>query len=106
MLKNVDLSKKLSMIKLKKGDKIDTLFYGAKLSQPQNVVEVEVESFTLGEHPVFKDMPLMKDEKKGTAEHFSFMFEMTDLQNNTATSKVVFFTIKDNRISLSDVFVQ
>ena len=95
-----------SMIKLKKGDKIDTLFYGAKLSQPQNVVEVEVESFTLGEHPVFKDMPLMKDEKKGTAEHFSFMFEMTDLQNNTATSKVVFFTIKDNKISLSDVFVQ
>jgi len=91
-----------SMIKLKKGDKIDTIFYGAKLSKPELLVEVVGESFALSENPVFQDRPMMEGEDKGATEHFAFLFEMTDMQNNTATSKIVFFTIKDNKISVSD----
>ena len=77
-------------------DVITTIHYGAKLSQPQDVVEVEVDTFTVGKKPVFADTPIDSDK-----ENFAFMFEMTDMQNNTATSQVVFFKLDHGKIYLS-----
>lgn len=84
------------MRKLEPKDKITTIHYGAKLSQPQNVVEAEVDTFTVGKNPIFADELI--DSKK---ENFAFMFEMTDMQNNTATSEVVFFQMDNGKIYLS-----
>lgn len=91
-----------TMTPLKPGDKITTLFYGARLSQPANMVQVDGETFTLSAQPIFSDQDIMSQEEKGAQETFAFVFDMTDLQNNSATSQVVFFTIKDGQITLSD----
>ena len=50
--------------------------------------EVEVDTFTLGKKVVFSDTDMGDGQ-------FMFMFEMTDVQNNAATSQIVTIEVKD-----------
>ena len=85
-----------ALIKLKQGDRVTTILKAMSISgEDDDFQDIEVDEFTLGETVAFEDI----DMGDGT---FMFLFEMTDIQNNTATSKIVFFTIKDNKISVSD----
>ena len=77
-----------ALIKLKPGDKITTILKAMSIKGDDNEFQdVEVEEFTLGEEIVFEDTEL----GDGT---FMFMFEMTDVQNNTATSKIISIEVK------------
>ena len=84
---------------LKEGDKVAPIICAAHLSTPRDLRAVVGPTFTIGKQPVFKDLPL--SDGKGN-ETFAFIFQMEDLQNNSAFSKVVFFTIKDGKMYLSD----
>lgn len=84
------------LIKLKPGDKVTTILKGMTISgDDDDFQEVEVDTFTLGKKYEFKDI----DMGDGT---FMFMFEMTDVQNNTATSKVVTIEVEGDNITFSD----
>jgi len=84
------------LIKLKPGDKVTTILKGMTISgDDDDFQEVEVDTFTLGKKYEFKDI----DMGDGT---FMFMFEMTDVQNNTATSKVVTIEVEGDNIRFSD----
>ena len=79
------------LIKLKPGDKVTTILKGMTISgDDDDFQEVEVDTFTLGKKYEMGD---------GT---FMFMFEMTDVQNNTATSKVVTIEVEGDNIRFSD----
>ena len=57
-------------------------------------LDVEVDEFTLGENTVFAD------EEMGDGT-FMFMFEMTDVQNYSATSQAVTIEVKDGEFAIS-----
>ena len=81
---------------VKPGDKVTTILKGMTISgDDDDFQEVEVDTFTLGKKYEFKDI----DMGDGT---FMFMFEMTDVQNNTATSKVVTIEVEGDNITFSD----
>lgn len=74
---------------LQKGDKISTIFLAMSTEdENQEFKEVEVDSFTLGDTTTFEDTDLGDGR-------FMFMFEMTDVQHNSATSDVVYIEVKD-----------
>ena len=86
-----------SLIRLKAGDTITTRFYAAPLSSPENLYFVDTDTFTISANPVFTDEPIDSDK-----ETFAFLFEMTDIQGQSATSQVVFFTLDHGKIILSN----
>ena len=88
---------------LKEGDRIAPILCAAHLSTPNDLRAVPTPAFTLGKNPVFADMPLTDSSDKET---FAFIFQMEDLQNNTAFSKVVFFTMKEGKMYLSDQILE
>lgn len=88
---------------LKEGDKVAPIICAAHLSTPNDLRAVVGPSFTIGKKPIFKDLPL--SDGKGN-ETFAFIFQMEDFQNNNAMSKVVFFTIKNGKMYLSDKILE
>ena len=81
-----------NLIKLKSGDQITTIHYAMLISdKEQNISEVEVDTFTIGDNPKFED------EDVGDGE-YGYLFEFVTPDNNNATSEVVNFTIKDGEI--------
>ena len=86
-----------ALIQLKPGDNVTTVLKAMSISgDDDEFQDVEVDEFTLGEHSVFEDINM----GDGT---FMFMFEMTDVQNNSATSQAVTIEVKDGEIFLSDI---
>lgn len=83
-----------ALIKLKAGDKG---YHHSSLVQMDDedgkFQEVEVDTFTLGKKVTFEDTDMGDGQ-------FMFMFEMTDVQNNTATSQIVTIEVKDGEKAL------
>ncbi len=76
------------LIKLKEGDKVATILKAMSISgDDDEFKDVDVDEFTLGKNVTFEDT----DMGDGT---FMFMFEMTDVQNNSATSEVITIEVK------------
>ena len=86
-----------NLIKLKKGDKITTLHYGMTISGDDNeLTEVEVDTFTIGDNPKFDD------EELGDGEYL-YCFEFVTPNNETATSEFINFTVKNSKIFTSQL---
>lgn len=80
---------------LKIGDKLTTLHFMQKLSDNNtDLQQIPIDTFTLTTQPIFADIDMGDGD-------FAFMFEMTDMQNNTALSQVINFTVKDGKITTS-----
>lgn len=78
-----------ALIKLKQGDRVTTILKAMSISgEDDDFQDIEVDEFTLGETVAFEDI----DMGDGT---FMFLFEMTDVQNNSATSQIVTIDVKD-----------
>ena len=78
-----------ALIKLKAGDKITTILLAMRMDDEDGEFqEVEVDTFTLGKKITFADTDMGDGQ-------FMFMFEMTDVQNNSATSQIVTIEVKD-----------
>ncbi len=83
------------LIKLKPGDKVTTILKAMSISgDDDEFQDVEVDEFTLGEKTIFEDV----DMGDGT---FMFMFEMTDVQNNSATSEAVTIEVENGEFVIS-----
>lgn len=82
------------LVRLKKGDTITTIHKAMPISDEgkedddSDFEDVEIDTFKLKDKYDFEDVD-MGDGK------FMLMFEMTDVQNNSATSKVVTIDVKD-----------
>lgn len=82
---------------LKSGDEITTLHFVQTLSDENDeLTQVPIDTFTINDHPVFADIDL----GDGT---FAFMFEMTDMQNNSALSDIIQFTVNNGEITTSEM---
>lgn len=78
-----------TLIRLKPGDTVTTILKAMSISgEDDDFQDVEADEFTLGETVAFEDI----DMGDGT---FMFLFEMTDVQNNSATSQIVTIDVKD-----------
>ena len=78
-----------ALIRLKAGDKVTTILLAMHMDDEDGEFqEVEVDTFTLGKKVVFSDTDMGDGQ-------FMFMFEMTDVQNNAATSQIVTIEVKD-----------
>lgn len=85
------------LIRLKKGDKVATILLAMSVEgEDEEFSEVEVDDFTLGEKTTFEDTDLGDGQ-------FMFMFEMTDVQHNSATSDVVYIEVKDGKGLYSNI---
>ena len=85
-----------ALIKLKAGDKVTTILLAMKIDDEDGEFqEVEVDTFTLGKKVTFEDTDMGDGQ-------FMFMFEMTDVQNNTATSQIVTIEVKDGEALYSN----
>ena len=83
------------LIHLKAGDKVTTILKSMSISgEDDDFREVDVDTFTLGENVKFEET----DMGDGS---FMFLFEMTDVQNNTATSEIVSIEVKDGTATYS-----
>ena len=80
-----------NLVKLKEGDEITTLHYGATISGDDELQLVEVDTFTVTEDTAFGE----EDLGDGT---FVMMFELVDARNESATSDVILFTVEDGEI--------
>ena len=80
-----------NLIKLKAGDQITTLHYAMSISGSTDIVEVEVDTFTIGDNPKFED------DDVGDGE-YGYLFEFVAPDNNTSTSEMVNFTIQNGEI--------
>lgn len=80
-----------NLVKLKAGDEITTLHYGATISEDDELQLVEVDTFTVTEDTAFGE----EDLGDGT---FVMMFELVDARNDSATSDVILFTVEDGEI--------
>ena len=81
------------LIKLKAGDEITTLHYGTTISgDDSDLTQVEVETFTVGEHPT------VKDEQLGDGTYY-YAFEFVSPTEDSALSKLVQFDIKNGEIT-------
>ena len=82
-----------SLLQLKKGDKIQTLLQKMTISgDDEEFVEVPVDEFILG------GKAEIKDEDMGDGKYM-FLFEMTNLKQESATSKIVCFDVNDGEIT-------
>ena len=85
------------LVPLKAGDRITTILKGMTISgEDDEFTDVEVDSFTLGQSHTFADMDMGDGD-------FIFMFEMNDVQGNSATSAVTAITVRDGEITLSEI---
>ena len=85
-----------ALIKLKAGDKVTTILLAMQMDDEDGEFqEVEVDTFTLGKKVTFEDTDMGDGQ-------FMFMFEMTDVQNNTATSQIVTIEVKDGEALYSN----
>ena len=81
------------LIKLRAGDEITTLHYGTTISgDDSDLVQVEVDTFTIGEHPT------VKDEQLGDGKYF-YAFEFVAPTEDSALSKLVEFDIQNGEIT-------
>ena len=85
-----------ALIRLKAGDKVTTILLAMQMDDEDGEFqEVEVDTFTLGKKVTFEDTDMGDGQ-------FMFMFEMTDVQNNTATSQIVTIEVKDGEALYSN----
>ena len=84
------------LVPLREGDKITTLLQKMSISGDDDFEEVEVDEFTLGRSWNFKDT----DMGDGT---FVYLFVMTDIQKNSASSEAVHIEVKGNNISYEKI---
>lgn len=85
-----------ALIRLKAGDKVTTILLAMQMDDDDGEFqEVEVETFTLGKKVTFADTDMGDGQ-------FMFMFEMTDVQNNAATSQIITIEVKDGQALYSN----
>ncbi len=84
------------LVPLREGDRITTLLQKMSISGDDDFEEVEADEFTLGKSWNFKDMGM----GDGT---FFYLFVMTDIQKNSASSEVVHIEVKGNNISYEKI---
>ena len=81
------------LIKLRAGDEITTLHYATTISgDDSDLAQVEVDTFTIGEHPT------VKDEQLGDGKYF-YAFEFVAPTEDSALSKLVEFDIQNGEIT-------
>ena len=86
-----------NLIKLKDGDQITTIHYGLTVSgNDSDFTAVEVDTFTIGENPKFKDESLSDGE-------YLYCFEFITPSNDSASSQYINFTVKDKKIFTSQI---
>ena len=81
-----------ALLQLKKGDRVQTLLQKTSIEKDDDFEEVPVDEFILG------DKVNIKDEDMGDGK-FMFLFEMTNLKQESATSQVVHFEVKNGKIT-------
>ena len=79
------------LIKLKAGDEITTLLYGASYSGDDDYVLTESETFKVTDDTKFEDQYMGDGE-------FLMMFEMVDMQNQSAYYDVITFYVEGDEI--------
>lgn len=85
-----------ALIRLKAGDKVTTILLAMRMDDEDgDFQEVDVDTFTLGKKVTFADTDMGDGQ-------FMFMFEMTDVQNNSATSQIVTIEVKDGEALYSN----
>lgn len=83
------------LVRLKKGDKITTIHYVMTISgDDDEYTPVDVDTFTIG------SQPKMEDEDLGDGDYF-YYFEFISPTGNSATSKLVEFTVENGDIFTS-----
>ncbi|MBQ1335653.1 MAG: clostripain, partial [Selenomonadaceae bacterium] len=83
------------LVRLKKGDKITTIHYVMTISgDDDEYTPVDVDTFTIG------SQPKMEDEDLGDGDYF-YYFEFISPTGNSATSKLVEFTVENGHIFTS-----
>lgn len=84
-----------NLIKLKKGDRITTIHYAMTISgDDEDFQPVEVDTFTIGNHPV------LKEEQVGDGL-YGYLFEFITPGGDSALSTVVQFTVEGENITTS-----
>lgn len=81
------------LIRLKAGDEITTLHFAAPFDKPDDIKQVPVDTFTIGDKPVFAEVP-MGDGL------YCFMFEFVTPKNEEMLSEAAIFKIVDGKIQL------
>ena len=81
------------LIKLKPGDRISTIFYASNMDDDSEFQEIEIDTFTIGKKLVMEDTDL------GDCQ-LAYMFEMNDVQGNSALSDVALITVEDGKITI------
>ena len=86
--------KGLELIKLNKGDEITTIHYGMTISgDDEDFTQVEVDTFTVGDNPEFKDEELSDG-------NYAYCFEfVSPTAEDTALSDMIMFTIANGEIT-------
>lgn len=82
------------LIKLRAGDEITTIHYAMTiLGDDEDLTQVEVDTFTIGDNPQIKDEPLGDGS-------YGYMFEfVTPIAGQSALSNVILFTISNGEIT-------
>ena len=81
------------IIKLRVGDEITTLHYGATISgNDEDFTQVEVDTFTIGENPEVKDEPLGDG-------NYGYAFEFMTPTDDSALSNFILFTVNNGEIT-------
>lgn len=84
------------LIKLKPGDEVTTILKAMTISgDDDDFQDVEVDTFKLGDKITFEDTEMGDGQ-------FLFMFEMSDVQGNTATSKLAHIEVKGDDITVTE----
>ena len=78
--------------KLKVGDEITTILYAATYSGDDDYEAIESETFTVTEDTKFEDQDMGDGE-------FIMMFEMVDMQNQSAYSDIITFYVEGDEIT-------
>lgn len=82
-----------NLIKLKRGDTITTIHYAMTISgDDEDFTAVEVDTFTIGDAPVFRE------EEMGDGE-YGYCFEFVTPTDDSALSRMVQFTLKNGEIT-------
>ena len=82
-----------NLIKLKRGDTVTTIHYGMTISgDDDDFTAVEVDTFTIGNAPVFRE------EELGNGV-YGYCFEFVAPTDDSALSRMVQFTLKDGEIT-------
>ena len=81
-----------NLIHLKAGDRITTLHYVMTMSgDDEDLTQVEIDTFTIGDHPT------VKDEELGDGK-YGYFFEFVNPRQETALSEMTTFTVQNGQI--------